>query len=104
MGHYAKISGGIVTKVIVADPDFFETFVDDSPGQWVQTSYNTRGNVHYLPDSNEPSGQPPLRGNFAGVGYVYDAENDVFYAPCPGDGWVLNTSTWLWEAPEGASA
>jgi hypothetical protein len=99
MSHYAKVLNGEVIQVIVAEASFFDTFVDDSPGQWIKTSYNTRGNVHYKPNSNEPSGDPPLRGNFAGIGYTYDAENDVFYAPQPGPQWVLNRSTWLWEEP-----
>ena len=92
MSHYAKVLDGIVTQVIVAESDFFNTFVDNSPGEWIQTSYNTRGNVHYLPNSDTPSGQPPLRGNYAG-------ENDVFYPPKPYNSWILNTNTWLWESP-----
>jgi len=99
MGHFAKVVDGKVTQVIVAEPEFFQTFVDSSPGTWLQTSYNTRGNVHYNPDSNEPSGQPALRGNYAGIGYTYDAQNDVFYAPQPFTSWVLNQATWTWEAP-----
>jgi len=59
---------------------------------WVQTSYNTYGNQHKL-------GGIPFRGNFAGIGYTYDAANDVFYAPKPYPSWILSTSTWLWEAP-----
>ncbi len=59
---------------------------------WVQTSYNTYGNQHKL-------GGTPFRGNFAGIGYTYDAANDVFYAPKPYPSWILSTSTWLWEAP-----
>ena len=99
MGHFAKVVDGKVTQVIVAEPEFFQTFVDSSPGTWLQTSYNTRGNVHYNPDSNEPSGKPALRGNYAGIGYTYDAQNDVFYAPQPFTSWVLNQATWTWEAP-----
>jgi hypothetical protein len=91
MSHFAKIVNGIVTQVIVAEPDFFNTFVDTSPGEWIQTSYNTHGNQH-------PEGRP-LRGNFAGVGYVYDTNNDVFYAPQPFPSWVLNSTTWTWESP-----
>ena len=67
MGHFAKVVDGKVVQVIVAEPDFFDTFVDSSPGQWIQTSYNTRGNVHYAPDSNEPDGGVALRGNYAGI-------------------------------------
>jgi hypothetical protein len=99
MGHFAKVVVGKVSQVIVAEADFFDTFVDSSPGQWIQTSYNTRGNVHYLPNSNEPSGQPALRGNYAGIGYTYDSFNDVFYAPQPFPSWTLSETTWLWEAP-----
>ena len=55
MGHYAKVKNGKVVKVIVAEASFFNNFVDDSPGKWIQTSYNTRGGVHYQPNSNDPS-------------------------------------------------
>lgn len=99
MSHFAKVLDGKVVQVIVAEPDFFHTFVDSSPGAWIQTSYNTRGGVHYNPDSNEPSGQPALRGNFAGIGYTYDSNNDVFYAPQPYSSWKLNETTWTWEPP-----
>ena len=99
MGHFAKVVDGKVSQVIVAEPDFFDTFVDSSPGEWIQTSYNTRGNVHYAPNSNEPDGEPALRGNYAGIGYTYDNINDVFYPPRPYDSWVLSETTWLWAAP-----
>jgi hypothetical protein len=100
MSHFAKIVDGIVTQVIVAEPEFFDTFVDSSPGAWIQTSYNTRGNVHYNPETNEPSEDQSkaLRGNYAGVGYTYDAVNDVFIAPQPFASWVLSAD-YLWEAP-----
>ena len=98
MSHFAKVVDGKVTQVIVAEPEFFDTFVDSSPGTWIQTSYNTHGNQH-------PEGRP-LRGNYAGIGYTYDAVNDVFCAPKPSDTAVLNETTWLWEdtvteAPQG---
>ena len=98
MSHFAKVVDGKVTQVIVAEPEFFDTFVDSSPGTWLQTSYNTHGNQH-------PEGRP-LRGNYAGIGYTYDAVNDVFIAPKPSDTAVLNEETWLWEdtvteAPQG---
>ena len=98
MGHFAKVLDGKVTQVIVAEPEFFDTFVDSSPGQWIQTSYNTRGGVHYGQDG-QPDGGVALRGNYAGVGYTYDAQSDVFYAPQPFTSWTLNQTTWLWEAP-----
>lgn len=90
MAHYAKVLDGKVTKVIVAEEDFFDTFVDDSAGEWVQTSYNTFGNEHKL-------GGTPLRKNFAGIGFHYDGTG--FYEPQPYDSWTLNETTYLWEAP-----
>jgi hypothetical protein len=96
MSDYAKVLNGKVLKVIVADADFFKNFKDTSPGTWLQTSYNTRGNVHYGANG-QPDGLPPLRGNYAGIGYTYDAINDVFYAPMPTEGnWVLDEQTWTW--------
>jgi hypothetical protein len=91
MSHFAKVLGNKVVNVIVAESNFFNTFIDSSAGEWIQTSYNTYGNQH-------PEGRP-LRGNYAGLGFIYDRENDVFYAPQPYPSWVLNQSTWLWEAP-----
>ena len=91
MSHFAKVLDGKVVQVIVAEQEFFDTFVDSSPGAWIQTSYNTRG--------NQPPEGRPLRGNYAGIGYTYDSVNDVFYEPKPFASWVLNESTWLWEAP-----
>ena len=96
MSHFAKICDGKVIQVIVADPDFFDTFVDTSPGQWLQTSYNTKGGVHYGADG-QPDGGVALRGNYAGIGYTYDHVNDVFYAPQPFASWTLNQTTWQWE-------
>ena len=94
MSHFARIENGIVTQVIVAEPDFIATGALGDPAAWVQTSYNTIGNQH-------PEGRP-LRGNYAGIGYTYDATNDVFVAPKPSDDATLNTTTWLWEVPEKA--
>jgi hypothetical protein len=98
MAHFAKVLNGRVIDVIVAEPAFFNTFIDSSPGQWLQTSYNTRGNVHYGPDG-QPDGGVALRANFAGIGYTYDAIHDVFYAPQPFPSWVLSQTVWLWEPP-----
>ncbi len=101
MAHFARVVNGLVTQVIVAEPEFFDTFVDPTPGDWVQTSYNTRGGVHYQPNSNTPSADQSkaLRKNYAGVGFTYDAGRDAFIAPKPFSKWVLNEQTCLWEAP-----
>ena len=92
MSHFAKVLDGKVVQVIVAESEFFDTFIDTSPGEWIQTSYNTYGNQHKL-------GGTPLRGNYAGIGYTYNSIKDVFYAPQPYQSWTLNESTWLWESP-----
>jgi hypothetical protein len=91
MSHYAKVIDGKVTQVIVAEADFFNSFVDSSPGTWIQTSYNTRANQH-------PKGRP-LRGNYAGIGYTYDPANDVFYPAQPFPSWTISAPTWTWAAP-----
>jgi hypothetical protein len=88
MSHFAKVVNGVVTEIISAD----QSFIDSQEGTWIQTSYNTWGNAHKL-------GGTPLRGNYAGIGYTYDAVNDVFVPPKTYSSWVLNQSTWLWEAP-----
>ncbi len=101
MAHYAKVLDGKVINVIVADEDFINNKVDTTPGFYVQTSYNTRGGVHYQPGTNTPSEDQSkaLRGNYAGIDYIYDSENDVFYNVQPFPSWTLNNTTWFWEAP-----
>lgn len=101
MSHFAKVVDGFVTRIIVADAEFFNTFIDSSPGEWLQTSYNTRGGIHYQPDSDTPSEDQTkaLRKNYAGVGYTYDKDKDAFIPPKPFNSWVLNDESCLWEAP-----
>jgi hypothetical protein len=92
MAHFAKVVDGIVTQVIVAEPEFFETFVDTSPGAWIQTSYNTHGGQH-------ANGGTPLRKNYAGIGYTYDSGRDAFIPPKPYPSWTMSEATCLWSAP-----
>jgi hypothetical protein len=99
MSHYANILDGLVTQVIVADQDFINSGIMGDPTTWIQTSYNTRGNVHYDPVTNLPDGGTPLRGNYAGPGYIYDKTHDVFYTQSPHPNWILNTTTWTWDPP-----
>ena len=101
MSHFAKVNNGIVEQVIVAEPEFFDTFVDSSPGQWIQTSYNTRGGKHYDPETGELSADQTkaLRKNYAGIGFTYDAAKDAFIPPQPFASWTLNEDSCLWEAP-----
>lgn len=99
MGHYAKVLNGIVVQVIVAEADFFKTFVDSSPGSWIPTSYNTIGGIHYDAKSGKPDGGVALRGNFSGMGHIYDSKNDVFYPPQPYPSWTISAPDWTWKAP-----
>jgi hypothetical protein len=98
MSHFAKVENRIVTQVIVIEQDVLNSGLWGDPSQWIQTSYNTRGNKHYDNLDQEDDGVP-LRGNYAGIGYIYDADNDVFYPPSPFPSWVLNHDTWLWQSP-----
>lgn len=101
MGHYAKVLEGKVINVIVAEEDFFNSFTDTSPGEWIKTSYNTRGGVHYDMATLTPSEtqEKALRKNFAAVGFTYDAQRDAFIPPQPFPSWTLNDQTCLWEPP-----
>lgn len=92
MSHFAKVLDGKVVQVIVAEPEFFNTFIDTSPGNWIQTSYNTIGGVHRI-------GGTPLRKNFAGIGFSYSHELDAFISPQPFQSWTLNNETCFWEPP-----
>jgi hypothetical protein len=98
MSHFAKVIDGLVTEVIVAEQDVIDSGLFGDPSLWIQTSYNTYGNVHYGSD-RQPDGGVALRGNYASIGSIYDAENDVFYGPQLFNGWILNRTTWLWEPP-----
>jgi len=80
MSHFAQVINGIVAQVIVAEQADIATLSD--PENWVQTSYNTRGGIHYGPDG-KPDGGVALRGNYAGIGYTYDPVADLFIPPAP---------------------
>jgi hypothetical protein len=80
MAFFAKTVDGIVTKVISAKVSFFDTFIDTSPGKWLETF--TDG----------------TRMNYAGVGFTYDSTRDAFIPPQPYPSWTLNEDTCLWEA------
>ena len=82
MSHFAKVEEGVVTQVIVATSDFFDTFIDSSPGLWLETFI----------DASQ-------RKNFAGIGYTYDTDRDAFIRPKPYASWTLNEDTCDWEPP-----
>jgi hypothetical protein len=103
MAHYAQInSDNIVTQVVTLDnsvPNGSNFLNELFGGTWVQTSFNTRGGIHYAPNSTEPDSEPQLGYNYAGIGYNYDPITNAFYSPQPFNSWVLNTTTYYWEAP-----
>ena len=80
MAHYAKVVDGIVDQIIVAEADFFDTFVDSSPGTWIETS-------------------DQIRKNYAGMGYSYDVSRDAFLSPQPFPSWTLDEGTCQWIPP-----
>jgi len=92
-----------ISNVIRIDKESIDSGLWGEPNSWIETSYNTYGNIYYTPNSDpitqDPNQALALRANYANIGYTYDQTNDVFYSPQPYPSWTLNTSTWLWEAP-----
>ncbi len=111
MAHFAKIgmNGKVIGVLTLNNGDMLNAdgVEDESVGQqylerhnnwpapmWIQTSYNTSGGKHTL-------GGTPLRGNYAGIGYIWDEDNNIFYPKSPYASWVLNTSEARWQSPIG---
>ena len=80
MTIFAKVNNGVVETAIVAESSFFDTFVDSSPGTWIETSGD-------------------IRKNYAGIGYSYDETRDAFIPPQPYSSWTLDESTCQWKSP-----
>jgi hypothetical protein len=100
MSHFAEIDNdNIVQRVIVAEQDFIDSGAVGDANNWIQTSYNTRGDIHYASNSNDPDGDVALRKNYAGIGYTYDPTRDAFITPQPYPSWTLDESTCRWNAP-----
>jgi hypothetical protein len=99
MSHFAKVIDGIVETVHVVEQDYIDTGALGESSNWIQTSYNTRGGVHYAPNSGEPDGGVALRKNYAGKGYTYDESRDAFIAPKPYPSWILDNDTCVWNPP-----
>ena len=105
MSHFAKLDeNNVVTFVTVGrqeDDGREEELITRTGDIYRQTSYNTRGGVHYDPETGEPSEDQSkaLRKNYAGIGFTYDADRDAFIPPKPYDSWVLDEDTCLWVAP-----
>ena len=103
MASFAKVNNEIVVDVIKAEQADIDSGLWGDPAQWIQTSYNTRGGIYYIPNSDPPTPDPDqskaLRANYAGIGFTYNQPLDVFYAPQPYPSWVINAPTWIWQAP-----
>jgi hypothetical protein len=104
MAHWAEIDeNNIVGRVIVTEnhgtDKEHDWLLENFGGQWVKTSYNTYGGVHYTEGEPSADQTKAFRFNYAGSGYTYDSVRDAFIEPKPFDSWVLNETTCLWEAP-----
>lgn len=105
MSHFAKLDeNNIVVFVTVGrqEDNGKEAELSARTGDvYKQTSYNTRGGIHYDPNTNQPSADQSkaLRKNYAGIGYTYDPVLDAFIPPKPFPSWILNEQTCLWESP-----
>lgn len=104
MAHFAKLdANNVVIFVTVGrqEDDGQEAALTARTGDvYKQTSYNTRGGVHYQADGTPSADQSKaFRKNYAGLGYTYDAGRDAFIPPKPYNSWVLNETTCLWESP-----
>ena len=113
MAHFAKIgdTSKVLTILTLNNSDMLNAdgVEDESVGQqylerhnnwpaqmWIQTSYNTAAGKHNSGDDSKA-----LRGNYAGLGHIWDEDNNIFYSPKPYASWVLNTTTAWWESPIG---
>jgi hypothetical protein len=103
MGYFAKVDNGIVLNVIRADQEFIDSGAVGDPSIWIKTSYNTHGGIYYVPNSYPPVVDPDqskaLRANYAGIDYIYDVVNDVFYTQQPYPSWTIGPPTWIWQPP-----
>ena len=111
MAHFAKLGSNskVIQVLTLNNGDMLNAdgVEDETVGQqylerhnnwpaqmWIQTSYNTSGGTHN-------SGGTPLRGNYAGIGHIWDEDNNLFYPKKPYASWVLNTTTASWHSPIG---
>ena len=113
MAHFAKIgmSSKVISVLTLDNKDMLnaDNVEDEAVGQqylerhnnwpapmWIQTSYNTARGKHNSGDDSKA-----LRGNYAGIGRVWDEDNNIFYSKKPHASWVLNTTTASWHSPIG---
>jgi len=105
MAHFAQIDDNkIVQRVLVIDQAEINTGNWGDPAKWIQTSYNTRGGVYYIPNTNtpDPDQSKAFRKNYAGIGYTWlpnGPDGEGFTPPKPFSSWILNNFSYLWEPP-----
>lgn len=104
MAHYAYLDKNNIVTFVCVGRDDGDTNWEEYYGNGVlckRTSYNTRGGVYYLPNTNEPGPDQSkaFRKNYAGLGYTYDVIRDAFIPPKPYSSWILNDFSCLWESP-----
>ena len=90
MSHFAEVKDGIVQRVLSVEQEYIDSGVLGNPSNWIQTSYNTRGGIHYAPNSSDSDSGTPLRKNYAGKGMIYDEARDAFYYHQPYPSWTLD--------------
>ena len=96
--HFAKVKNNVVEQVIVAEQEFIDALPKEDGVSWIQTSYNTFEGKHYDPETRQEDDKPPLRGNYAGKGYVYNPTLNVFALPQPYPSWKLDANG-VWQPP-----
>ena len=113
MAHFAKISetNEILSVVVVNNNDILNAdgVEDETVGQqylethnnwpaqmWIQTSYNTSGGTHSSGDNSKA-----FRGNYAGIGYTWDEDDNIFWSKKPYASWVKHIESASWKSPIG---
>ena len=113
MAHFAKLgsNGKVIQVLTLNNGDMLNAdgVEDESVGQqylelhnnwptqmWIQTSYNTSQNTHNSGDNSKA-----FRGNYAGIGYTWDEDNNIFWPKSPYASWVKDTATASWNSPIG---
>ena len=113
MAHFAKIGlNGKVLQVLTLDnkdmlnadgvedetvgQQYLETHNNWTAQMWIQTSYNTINGTHNSGDNSKA-----FRGNYAGIGYTWDEDNEIFWSKKPYPSWVKDLATASWKSPIG---
>ena len=110
MAHFAKINeqNEVLSVLYIEDSKIMSNGVEsEQVGQqyleqhnnwpanlWIKTSYSTYQNNH-------KNGKTPFRGNYAGIGYTWDADNNIFWPEKPYPSWVKHNDSASWKSPIG---